>query len=205
MRASIACPSIASAACARRQRLARGDAQLPLDQVEAGDHLGDRMLDLQPRVHLHEIERAVLLGDELDGAGADIADRLGRGRRGVAHRAPAGLVHSGRRRLLEHFLMPPLHASNRARTGARRCRACRRTPGSRCAAARADSVRSASGRRRTTPSPRAAPTRARPQTPPRCAATFIPLPPPPAVALISTGKPMRAASRASSAGSWSSS
>ena len=44
--------------CAQRQRLAGGDAQLPFDQVEAGDHLGDRMLDLQPRVHLHEVERA---------------------------------------------------------------------------------------------------------------------------------------------------
>ena len=38
----------------QRQRLARGHAQLPLHQVEAGDHLGDRMLDLQPGVHLHE-------------------------------------------------------------------------------------------------------------------------------------------------------
>ena len=35
-----------------------GDADLPLDQVEAGDHLGDRMLDLQPRVHLEEVGHA---------------------------------------------------------------------------------------------------------------------------------------------------
>ena len=31
-----------------------GDAQLPFDQVEAGDRLGDRVLDLQAGVHLHE-------------------------------------------------------------------------------------------------------------------------------------------------------
>ena len=42
-----------------RQRLAGRDAQLPFDEIEPGDHLGDRMLDLQPRVHLHEVERAV--------------------------------------------------------------------------------------------------------------------------------------------------
>jgi hypothetical protein len=58
MRASIAWPSIAPALpVLQRQRLAGGDAQLPLDQVEPGDHLGDRVLDLQARVHLHEVER----------------------------------------------------------------------------------------------------------------------------------------------------
>src|SRR6185369_11645249 len=61
-----------------RQALARRDPQLPLDQVEAGDHLGDRMLDLQAGVHFHEIEWAGArrLDDELDGAGADVTDRL---------------------------------------------------------------------------------------------------------------------------------
>ena len=38
------------------QALARGDAELPLDEVEPGHRLGDRMLDLQPGVHLEEIE-----------------------------------------------------------------------------------------------------------------------------------------------------
>ncbi len=51
-------PRIESSCWRQRQRLAGGDAQLPLDEVEAGDHLGDRMLDLQPRVHLHEVEAA---------------------------------------------------------------------------------------------------------------------------------------------------
>ena len=36
------------------KRLARGDAQLPFDQIDAGDFLGHRMFDLQPRVHFHE-------------------------------------------------------------------------------------------------------------------------------------------------------
>ena len=48
---------------AERQRLPRGDAELPLDQVEPGDELGDGVLDLQARVHLHE--------EELVGASSD--------------------------------------------------------------------------------------------------------------------------------------
>ena len=39
-----------------RQLLAGGDAQLPFDEVEPGHHLGHRMLDLKPGVHLHEPE-----------------------------------------------------------------------------------------------------------------------------------------------------
>ncbi len=35
---------------------ARGDANLPLDQVNPGDHLADRVLHLDPRVDLDEIE-----------------------------------------------------------------------------------------------------------------------------------------------------
>ena len=58
-------------------------------QVDAGHHLGDRMLDLQPRVHLEEVEAAVLVEQELDRAGVGVADRLrdGRGRRGHPPRA----------------------------------------------------------------------------------------------------------------------
>ena len=40
----------------QRQRLARRDAELPLHEIEPGHGLGDRMLDLQSRVHLEEIE-----------------------------------------------------------------------------------------------------------------------------------------------------
>ena len=68
-----------------RQRLAGGDADLPLDEVDAGDHLGDRVLDLEPGVHLQEEELAVLV-DELDGAGVVVADGLGSLDGGLAHR-----------------------------------------------------------------------------------------------------------------------
>ena len=58
-----------------REPLAPRDPDLPLHQVDAGDHLGDRMLDLQPGVHLEEVERAVLVEQELDRAGVGVADR----------------------------------------------------------------------------------------------------------------------------------
>ncbi len=92
-----------------RQRLAAGHAQLPFDEVLAGDHLGDGMLDLQARVHLHEVEGAVLVDDELDRAGAHIADRARGGHGGLAHGAAAVQRHARRGRLLQHLLVAALH------------------------------------------------------------------------------------------------
>ena len=59
--------------CSKPERLAAGDAQLQFDQIEPGDRLGDGMLDLQPRVHLHEIELAAAIEQEFQRAGALIA------------------------------------------------------------------------------------------------------------------------------------
>ena len=93
---------------AERQRFAGGDAQLPFDEVEAGDHLGHRMLDLKPRVHLEEIE-AVGIGDELHRAGAFVADRPRRRDRRAAHRGAAFVVETWGRGFFDHLLMPSLH------------------------------------------------------------------------------------------------
>ena len=90
-----------------RQRLAGGDADLPLDEVDAGDHLGDRVLDLQAGVHLEEEELAVLV-DELDGAGVVVADGLGRLDRGRAHGVLDAVGQAGRRRLLDQLLVAAL-------------------------------------------------------------------------------------------------
>jgi hypothetical protein len=56
--------------------LAVGDAEHLADQVDAGDLLGDRVLDLEAGVDLEEGDRAVLADEELDGAGADVAGLL---------------------------------------------------------------------------------------------------------------------------------
>ena len=96
-----------------RKWLSGGDAQLPFDEIEAGDHLGHRMLDLEAGVHLHEVERPVARervgGDELDGSRADIADCARGGNRRLAHRAAMLRLHPRRRRFLEHLLVTALH------------------------------------------------------------------------------------------------
>src|SRR5690606_4900905 len=90
-----------------RERLARSDADLLLHEVDAGDQLGDRMLDLDARVHLQEIEPAVL-EQELDGAGVAVADGRRGGDGGGAHGLAQLGRERGRRRLLDELLMATL-------------------------------------------------------------------------------------------------
>ena len=95
------------------QSLARGGAELQLDEIEPGDRLGHRMLHLQARVHFHEVEAVgaqalAAVGDELDGAGAHIADGAGGFDRRLAHRRAHLRRHAGSGRLLDHLLMAAL-------------------------------------------------------------------------------------------------
>src|SRR5262245_1516331 len=92
-----------------RQRLAPSDSQLPFDQVLTSDHLRHRGLDLQTRVHLHEMECAGLIRDELDRASADITDGFRRRDRRRAHCGAALRCHARCGRFLEDLLMPSLH------------------------------------------------------------------------------------------------
>ncbi len=90
------------------EALAGGDAQLRLDQVDAGDGFGHRVLHLDARVHLDEVELAVLIHQEFDGAGVLIAD-FGE----ATAQGPADLLaHLGRDlqrgRLFDQFLMAAL-------------------------------------------------------------------------------------------------
>ena len=91
-----------------RQRLAGRDPQLPSDEVEPGDRLGHRMLDLQPRVHFEKIELFGGVEQELDGSGAAVADRTRGGDRGFGDLAPQLGGDRRRRRLLDHLLVPAL-------------------------------------------------------------------------------------------------
>ena len=69
-----------------RQRLAGRHVELQPHQVEAGDQLGHRVLDLEPGVDLEEEEPAVGGKQELHGAGAQVAQRPTGLDRGRAHR-----------------------------------------------------------------------------------------------------------------------
>ncbi len=88
-----------------------GDRDLQLDQIEAGGLLGDRVLDLQPGVHLQEEELPGVVGEELHRPGTGVADRA----RGQAGRLEQPVPHSGDalhqrgRRLFDDLLVPALN------------------------------------------------------------------------------------------------
>ena len=90
------------------QRLALGDAELLAHQVKARDGLCDRVLDLEPGIHLQEPE-GVALDQEFDRAGRDVADRRRRGDGGIAHAPAHRLVERGRGRLLDDLLVSALN------------------------------------------------------------------------------------------------
>ena len=93
-----------------REGQTRRDADLLGDEVDARHQLGDRVLDLQPRVHLEEEELAVGI-QELDGAGVGVADRSCDRHRRLAHRS-AGLVgEQGSGALLDELLMAALRGA----------------------------------------------------------------------------------------------
>ena len=74
------------------QLLPRRDPHLEFHQVDARDHLGDGVLDLQTGVHLHEEEFVGVIGgdDELDRPRTGVVDAA----RGVARSRPdAGAGH----------------------------------------------------------------------------------------------------------------
>ncbi|MNN28293.1 hypothetical protein D3C81_1418570 [compost metagenome] len=97
----------------QRDGFARRDAQLPFDQIDARDALRDRVLDLQPGVHLHEPDAVGLqpvrgVGDELDGPRALIVHGLGGADGGGGDGFARGGVHARRGRLLDHLLVAAL-------------------------------------------------------------------------------------------------
>ena len=103
----MACP-VTGGRGVERQRGALGHRQLQRDQVQAGDQLGHRVLDLQPGVHLQERGRPAGGDEELDRAGADVADGPGGRDRGLVQLA-AEAGGQGGRCLLDDLLVPPLH------------------------------------------------------------------------------------------------
>src|SRR5665213_1130154 len=95
---------------AEGQLLAGGDRELCLDQIDARDQLGHRMFDLDARVHLDEIELAVLV-EKFQRAGAAVANRAAGFDTALSH-LPALLGgNSGGRGFLDDLLVPALHGT----------------------------------------------------------------------------------------------
>ena len=90
-----------------RQFLAVRNTNLLTNEVDAGDHFRHRVLDLDPRIHLDEVEISILI-EEFHRARAAIAhflDCLGDNR---ADFLALSLIEGGRGRFLEYFLVSAL-------------------------------------------------------------------------------------------------
>jgi hypothetical protein len=96
---------------AKTKLFARGDTDHLLDEIDAGDHLGHGVLDLQPRVHLEEEEGAILAGDKLDRTSGIVADRLGERDGLCPHRGARPGIEKGTWRFLDDFLIAPLNGA----------------------------------------------------------------------------------------------
>jgi hypothetical protein len=90
------------------QGQAVGDADLLLDDVDAGDVLGDRVLHLEAGVHLHEVELVVMVQQELHRAGVLVAHRLGGAHRQLADVFALGFGQLGRGGDLDELLVAAL-------------------------------------------------------------------------------------------------
>jgi len=91
---------------------ASSDADLLFDQLAAHDLLGDRMLDLDPGVHFHEIEILRLFIDEVfDGASILIVDRLDQSYGSIAHALAEFRSEKWRWAFLDDFLVAALHGA----------------------------------------------------------------------------------------------
>ena len=149
----------AAADCAQRAALARRDRDLLGDEVEAGHHLGHRMLHLDARVHLEEVE---LVAVDVDAGTRRCRRRGSPGARAKRTRRRMQRARAARRRAAAPGIPRSASGSgaapsSRARRGGRTCRRRRRAPALRRAGR---APRSAPGRRARRRRPR------RPRRPP---------------------------------------
>ena len=99
-------PSNLNLVLCERQALPIRNVDLQVDQVESHHQLGNRMFDLQPRIHLQKIKIILLVDQELNRTGVRVSRRLCHSHCDFAHTAP----HVGvdyRRGCLFHYLLVP--------------------------------------------------------------------------------------------------
>ena len=90
------------------QRIAGRDANLFLDQVNAGHTFGNRMLNLNPRIDFEDVKILVLIDEKFDCSCVGISRRLPQTHRRVAQRLSHILPQQWRGRLLDQLLMSAL-------------------------------------------------------------------------------------------------
>ena len=84
---------------------------LVLHQVQHRHHFRNRMLHLNARVHLQEVEVALFVHQQFDGARAGVSDFLKRLDNLVADALPGLRINLGGWRLLHQLLMPALNGA----------------------------------------------------------------------------------------------
>ena len=180
---------------AGRQRLAGGQPELLVDDVEPGDQLGDAVLDLEPGVDLEEVEGAVAASRRNSAVAAFWSPAAVATRTARSWRWRRSAVDQARgRRLLDELLVASLERAVALADGDDRARSRRPAAGPRCGARAGSRAPGRPTRRRTPTPPRPIPLPAPPAGPAARATRRIPRPPPPAAALTSSGKPIRSAS-----------
>ena len=94
---------------AEAQRLAGGNPELLLHQVDAADHFTHRMLDLDTGIHFQKIELAdITIDDEFHRAGVLIGNATAELERCIADALAQRLGQQWCGRLFHHLLMPAL-------------------------------------------------------------------------------------------------
>src|SRR4029079_12435908 len=96
---------------AEAQRLAGGDPDLGRDEVDPGQGLGHRVLDLDPAVDLDEVEVALGVDEELQRADVLVAGLDNRPHRAGAEVVAALVRQRGGRPRLDDLLVPPLRGA----------------------------------------------------------------------------------------------
>ena len=180
---------------AEREGQPGGHRQLQAHEVEPGHQLGHAVLDLQPRVHLEEVEA------RRHRPGTRPCPRPRSRRPGPPpRRPPTSRGGPSRARGRPGPPPPPSGAaaapSTPGRTGAARCRGCPRSPAPRRGGGPPGSAPRRPRRSRRRPRPPAAPRRRRRPARSGSRTSRMPRPPPPADALTRSGYPTAAAASA---------
>ena len=188
MRASIAWPrGVMSASGSRVSGSPCAMRSCHSHEIDAGDHLRDRVFHLQPRVHLEEVELAVGVEQELDRPCVRVPDAA-RHARSRVRRARAADPASPRP---TDSPRPPSGAaagwSTRAPRMAGRCRAHRQAAAPRCGAGVRAAAPDTRRHRQTTTAPRCGPPRSASGSSLSSMTRRMPLPPPPATAFSMSG------------------
>src|SRR5579883_1503857 len=88
-----------------------GHMELLANEIETNNLLGHRMLDLNTRIHLHEVKIVVLIEKEFDRTSANIADARGAFHRCRTHSITHLFRNDRRGRLLYQFLVTTLNGA----------------------------------------------------------------------------------------------